>query len=496
MANPRCALTRGRNGALLFSCARRPGRLTRSLQTFLKACLISIVCPALFAQASSTRSTVVSHPSSQALANTQDGYARLSRNDLKGAQAAFLKAIALQPELASAHHGLGLALWRAGKKDAALREFTQAEQIEPSNADFHLDLARAAWSLADESQPSQGAGSSGSEVTLDAYRELAISEMRKALALKPQDAGIHLNLAELYLELHQTRDAAAQAQEAARLKPDARAFVILGQTYWADGNEVQALSQYEKAIQLDPHDGEGYLAIGQLQLREGHTAEAEKAFREAIQASPNLATAYAALGQIFQQTHRPDEARSAFERVLALNPEDWESAYRLGELMAEAGKTQRATDLFQRALQLHPEFPAAREQLALGFLRRGDFSDAAAQAQIIATHNPQAPEGHRVMALVLWKQRNYDASLTECAMALNADPNSTQMLVIQSLDLWQQGRRREARRALAEAVKRQPRLASSMVFCQLVLCDAQDIGIISDFMSKNRWILNPLPPQP
>jgi len=496
MANPRGALSKGQNDSLLFLCIRRSRSLITSLQALPGACLISIACLSLLGQTSSTRSAVPSQPSAQALANTQDGYALLSRNDLKGAEAAFLKAITQQPELASAHHGLALVLWREGKKDAALREFTRAAQIEPSNADYHLDLAKAAWSLADESRSSRGAGSPGSEVTLDAYRELAVSEMQRALALGPRDAQIHLDLAELYLELHKTKDAAAQAQDAAQLRPNARTFVILGQAYWAEGNEVQALSQYEKAIQLDPHDGEGYLAIGQLQLHEGHTTEAEKAFREAIQASPNLAAAYAALGQILQQTHRPDEARSAFERALALNPEDWESAYRLGELMAEAGKTQRATDLFQRALQLHPEFPAAREQLALGFLRRGDLTNAAAQAQIISTRNPQAPEGHRIMALVLWKQRNYDASLTECAMALNADPNSVQMLVIQSLDLWQQARRREARQALAEAVKRQPRLASSIVFCQLVLCNAQDIGIISDFMNKNRWILNPLPPEP
>ncbi len=496
MANSRGALIRRQNDSLSLLRGRHPQSFMRFVQTLLAACLALLSCPLLPGQTSSTRSAMILQQSAQALADMQDGYARLSRNDLKGAQAAFLRAITLQPDLAPAHRGLGLALWRVGKKDDALRELTQAVQIEPGDADFHLDLAKAAWSLADGSGSSQSAGNSDSEVTLDAYRELAISEMQKALALRPRDAKIHLDLAELYLELHKAKDATAQALDAAQLKPDARAFVILGQAYWAEGNEVQALSQYEKAIQLDPHDGEGYLAIGQLQLREGHITEAEKAFREAIQASPELAAAYAALGQILQQTHRLAEARNAFERALALNPEDWESTYRLGELMAEEGKPQQATVFFQKALQLHPEFPAAREQLAMSFLRRGDLSNAAAEAQMISMQSPQAPEGHRVMALVLWKQRSYDASLAECAMALNADPNSVQMLLIQSLDLWQQGRRREARHALAEAVKRQPHIASSMVFCRLVLCDAQDIGVISDFMNKNRWILNPPPPEP
>jgi len=33
------------------------------------------------------------------------------------------------------------------------------------------------------------------------------------------------------------------------------------------------------------------------------------------------------------------------------------------------------------------------------------------------------------------------------------------------------------------------------VFCRLLLCDANDISIVSDFLHKNRWLLLP-PTQP
>jgi hypothetical protein len=31
------------------------------------------------------------------------------------------------------------------------------------------------------------------------------------------------------------------------------------------------------------------------------------------------------------------------------------------------------------------------------------------------------------------------------------------------------------------------------VFCRLLLCDARDISVVSDFLRKNRWVLAPPP---
>jgi tetratricopeptide (TPR) repeat protein len=105
--------------------------------------------------------------------------------------------------------------------------------------------------------------------------------------------------------------------------------------------------------------------------------------------------------------------------------------------------------------------------------------------------DPQAAEGHRIMALALWKQRDYDGSLAECALALNADQNSTAMQALQSIALWEAGRRREAQKAYRDAAKLDPKVGTADVFCRLILCDARDISMVSDFLRKNRWVLAP-----
>ena len=144
-------------------------------------------------------------------------------------------------------------------------------------------------------------------------------------------------------------------------------------------------------------------------------------------------------------------------------------------------------------MRLHPDFLPARELLSLGLLRRGDLKATAAQAEALVAEKPQAAEGHRIMALVLWKQRDYETSLAECAMALSTEPDSAQMMALQALDLWQVNRKKEAQTAFVQAWKAEPRVATAEVFCRLLVCDARDIGLVQEFLRKNRWVLTPVP---
>lgn len=481
----------------LFPAGLAPAGSRRLAWLVLMMALI-LPSPILLAAQDSTAPSPApaSETANRALGDVQQGYSQLAQKNFAGAETSFRAAIASQPKLAEAYHGLGLALWREGKGNDALRELTEAAQLDTTSAALELDLARAAWSMADQAR-SSNSQTQDHNVVESSYRSLAITEMLKATSLQPKDTQVHLDLAELYLEANEPKDAASQADEATRLDPkNAAPFVILGRAAAAQGNEGQAVMEYEKAIQLNPHDAGSYIAIGELRAQQQDYPDAVKALRSAIQASPGLSEAYAMLGQILEQTHQTAEARAVLERALALDPSDWESAYQLGKILAGAGNAQASMALFQKAVDIHPDFPEAREQLALGLVRRGDLAGAAAQAEIIFRRRPQAPEGHAVMALVSWKQRSYDASLAECALALSSDPRSAQTLALQALDFWQEGRHGEARQAFVAASKEQQDIGSSDAFCRLVACDARDISVVEDFLRKNRWALSPPPDAP
>jgi len=419
------------------------------------------------------------------------GFDLLSRHDAPGAEKAFRDAIDVQPELEPAHRGLALALRDEGRLEEAFRELRTATQLDPADSDAHYTLGSVAWAL---SLPANLPAAKRGGMSSADYQNLAGVEFSKALALSPRDPMLRMNIAMLYLESNRGQDAIHQGEDAVKIAPaNAAAHVVLGRSYFASGEEEKAAKEFEEAIKLDPQNGEAYFSLGQMRMVQHRTPQAEEYFRQAIQVSPQFGPAYAALAQILMGENKNSEARTLLEKAVTLNSQDWQSQYELAVLLNQAGETARATDLLTKVLKGNPDFPGAREQLAMGLLRRGDIPGASALAGEMIGEDPQGPEGHRVMALVLWKQRDYDGSLAECALALNGDQNSSSMMALQSIALWQAGRKKEAQAAYREAAKVEPKVGTADVFCRLLLCDARDINIVSDFLHKNRWVL--LPPQ-
>ena len=356
-----------------------------------------------------------------------------------------------------------------------------------------MQLGMTAWALSNRSSTPKQAG----RAPVRDYRALAADEFKKLAALRPKDASVRQILVEIDLEEGRKEAAFADGQEAVRLAPDnPDPHMVLGRAYFAGGEEEKAVAEYEKALKLNPKIGEAYLALGQIRFFQQRYPQAEEYFQQAIRLSPNLAPAYTGLAQILTQHHRLAEARNMLEKAVALDPQDWQSQYLLAASLNETGETGRATDLLEKISELHPDFLPAREQLVMGLIRRGELKQATAKVDALIAEEPQAAEGHRPRALILWKQHNFEGALAECAMALDTQPDSASMLALQAICLWQFARKRDSQAAYRQAVKIESRIGTSEVFCRLVLCDARDIGIVEDFLRRNRWVIAPPPPAP
>ncbi len=474
-----------------FALWRRRARLFIAGAQTACGLLLAAFCflPTGYCQQPVASSAPLGQVNKQAADLILQGFDLLGQHDTASAEKAFRQAIDVQPELEPAHRGLALALREQGRLADAFRELQTATQLDPSDSDAHFTLGSVAWAL---SIPANAPKDRQRGLTPSDYQNLAGAEFSKALALTPKDPMLRMSLADLYLDSGRPHEAIVQAQEAVRIAPaNAAAHVTLGRAYFASSEEEKAAAEYEAAAKLDPHDGEAYFGLGQMRMFQHRTQEAEEALRRAIQISPNLGPAYAALAQILTSEGKNSEARALLEKAVALNSSDWQSQYELAVLLNQAGDSARATDMLKRVLQVNPDFPGAREQLATGLMRRGDMQGATSLAGQMIAENPQAPEGHRIMALALWKQRDYDGSLAECVMALDTDPNSSAMLALQSIAFWQSGRKKEAQKAFRDAAKVEPKVATPDVFCRLLMCDAHDISIVSDFLHKNRWVLAP-----
>jgi protein O-mannosyl-transferase len=112
-----------------------------------------------------------------------------------------------------------------------------------------------------------------------------IDHFRAALALRPDDADFHRNLA---LALYR----AAEFEEARK--------------------------EYETAIHLNPRDWQAHCGLGEVLARQNHLAEGINEVQNALQLNPNYVKAYRLLNYLYRQAHEPAKAAAALARARSL----------------------------------------------------------------------------------------------------------------------------------------------------------------------------------
>lgn len=146
--------------------------------------------------------------------------------------------------------------------------------------------------------------------------------LRAALAIVPDNAGLHLNLGAL---LRARGDAAAAANHYRRviaLAPDyALAHFNLANLLRDAGRLEEAVGAYREALRLDPEYFDASLNLGKTLHELGDFAAAEEALRRTLALRPDDARALTNLGNVLRGQARLGEALACYDRALVLDPD-------------------------------------------------------------------------------------------------------------------------------------------------------------------------------
>jgi tetratricopeptide (TPR) repeat protein len=157
----------------------------------------------------------------------------LRQGKLERATELFRRAVALDPDLATAHEGLGRALGMAGQLEEATTELELATRLAPevANGWNNLGLVYVASGRADA----------------------AVAAFRRALDGGVGEAVVRRNLAGALLRLGRLAEARVEIEAALERSPaDAAAWLRLGEIAVAQDDLPAARRAYEQALVLDP----------------------------------------------------------------------------------------------------------------------------------------------------------------------------------------------------------------------------------------------------
>lgn len=303
------------------------------------------------------------------------------------AEAAFLQALELDPELYSAHLNLGLLYRGQGKMEAAFSAFSQASQSDNSRTEALEMQAVHAVRLGDQEGAltylRRAAGRREHSRTLSSLAvlsadELSLQERRnllqQAVSMNPQFAPAQLNLAAL-LDQHRLDPEQAQAHYEAfvRLDPDSplvpqavqRAQVMEARTFSGTLNLPDPVRvEVEEILKRASEEEEEVLALRRCLQAHAVAARAsrvdlrERALRAATTLAPTSARAWVGLARFLREQGRGEESLAAFLSAHELAPQ-WPPAFSGAVILSmDEGKKEQARELLsetEQAVQDQPE---------------------------------------------------------------------------------------------------------------------------------------------
>ncbi|MGE0582979.1 MAG: winged helix-turn-helix domain-containing protein [Steroidobacteraceae bacterium] len=200
--------------------------------------------------------------------------------------------------------------------------------------------------------------------------------------------------------------AKAEFSEAVRLAPDfASAWVSLAESMYLDAfvNRQYRERQdslwrdvapiLEKAIALEPDNGEAYYLRGRMRTSmTGGDAEAGEAdFRRALELSPNHAPGIEDYAEWLLWSEREAEGLAIVDRARSVDPLDPRNHYLKGMFLWDyRGLEDEAVALLLQALRVDPEFYSAYLRLAQIRWQQGRLAEAVVQAEHAVAIEPQA----------------------------------------------------------------------------------------------------------
>jgi tetratricopeptide (TPR) repeat protein len=265
---------------------------------------------------------------------------------------------------------------RAGRLDEALQQLRLAVGDAPNHAETHRLLGLAYW-LDDQQGKSiehlraairLAPGDERARVTLaDVFagdRRLAEAEQELTQAVESglQSGRIRYQLGQLYERQSLLPQAATRFHDSEAFGP----IVGRDQFYRALGallvNKADfdgAAIAYARRIEANPNSGEAHRQLGEIYFLQGRDEEALVEYLVAAWLDPRDARAHAAAGQVQVRMLKYAAAAAALERALSLDASLREARYALGTSLLRLGRAEEA----KRQLDLFEQQQAEAERL-------------------------------------------------------------------------------------------------------------------------------------
>jgi len=332
------------------------------------------------------------------------------------------------PDNATAHYHLGLALDALGSLSEAQNEWQAAARLNPNLVEPQRALAGAALRSGDVNaleqyattiiglQPDSPDGYALRAVVFLNRREYLRAEQdaQRAIAVAPANAAGYTQMGKVKLAQQQFGDSEKLFQQALERDPTSPdALSGLMNTYILQKQPDKAVAAARAQISRSPGSSAFYDLLGTALFNDKRDpVGATTAFQKAIELDKHDTDALSKLGQLEAVTGNTDAALATYLSAIADNPRQPDFYLYAGGLYESKEDWEHAKAMYQKALEVSPDYPLAANNLAFLILKTGGNVDVALSlAQTARRGLPNSPNVADTLGWILYQKGAYKSAI-------------------------------------------------------------------------------------
>ncbi len=274
---------------------------------------------------------------------------------IEDAEAIYLDILRRAPGHAGALHLIGVCHFQRGRFVEGIPWVEKALAVKPDFADAHNNLANAFKALG--------------------RLEEALASYDRALAAQPGYAAAHYNRANALAMLRRFDEALAGYDRVLALAANnADAHNNRGIVLQELGRLDEALAAFARAIELRPDLVSAYYNQGNALAAADQPLQALASYDRALALEPGYVAALNNRGNALEALSRPNEALASYDQALAVNPRWAEALCNRANVLRDFHRFDEASRSYDEALTVRSDYPEAIFNRSIMGLVRGDFA--------------------------------------------------------------------------------------------------------------------------
>ncbi|MGP0076813.1 MAG: tetratricopeptide repeat protein [Bryobacteraceae bacterium] len=355
------------------------------------------------------------------------GNSLVSAGKYADAEIQYRKSVAKAPNLAEGYYRLGLVEHHLRRSADALQDLQRATSLDPANDRYGAELAGLAIeiyqafpsnkSLYDQASHEadvllkknpnsfDGLRLRGDVFVIDRKYDEALSDFRRANAIKPNDPNVVLAMAQVLFAENHDREGEEIARQFLTLRKDyPPIYDILEAHYIQNQRTADAENLLQAEVAAIPTSAQPLLRLARLYRTENREREMSQALQKIVADRADFPSGPAMVGDFYAQDRKWDEALNQYRAGLARASNSDRIMYdkRMAQALEALGKRKEALDEVNAVLKIDPQDPEMRLMRALMLRQSRDAKErdsGIAELKALAGQYPENAAVHYNLAL-------------------------------------------------------------------------------------------------